>query len=69
MLDEFREAVKATEPYYLCLGNCYILTVKSECQKMFDLPVYYINFREASDKGLYCYSLLENCRGVFSLSR
>lgn len=68
MLDEFREAIRAPEPYYLCLGNCYIIIVKSEHSKLLDRPAYYINFQGASDKGLYSYSLLERCRGVFFFS-
>ena len=68
MLDEFREAMKSQKPYYLCLGNCYIITIKNEYSKLLDRPAYYVNFQGASDKGLYCYSLLENCRGVFLFS-
>ena len=68
MLDEFRDAVRDPKPYYLCIGGCYVLTVKSDCEKLFDLPVHYINYQGASSTGLYCYSLLENCRGVFFFS-
>ena len=68
MLDEFREAIRTIKPHYLCVGNCYILIVKEDCKKILDLPTYYVNFQGASDKGLYCYSLLEECQGVFFFS-
>lgn len=68
MLDEFNRALRSPDPYYLCLGNPQILTVESEHARLLDLPAYYISFPETPYGYAYCYSLLENCQGVFLLS-
>jgi len=68
MLDEFREAMQSATDFYLCVGSCYVICIKANFITLMDLPSYYINFQGASDKGLYCYSLLQRCKGVFFFS-
>jgi hypothetical protein len=64
MIDEFKKALGSPEPYYMCVG--YGMLVLQKHLSIFDRQIYCVSLENLH--GIYCYSLLERCKGILHIS-